>query len=150
MQGALSIGDLAGAAGVPVSTVRYYERIGLLRPEGRTRANYRVYGEASLEQLKFIRAAQATGFALDDIVPLIEIQNGSRDPCAEVQELIHLRLATVEQRLEDLKRLDRVLKGALRQCREANRAESCKILDGLSETKSVSPRTKRPSRKKSS
>ncbi len=62
-----TIGQLAAQADVPTSTVRYYERRGLLRCEGRTRANYRQYGEATLERLRFIRAAQAAGFTLVDI-----------------------------------------------------------------------------------
>lgn len=65
-----TIGRLAGVAGVPVSTVRYYERAGLLRPEARTGGNYRFYGPASLARLRFIRAAQATGFGLKDIQEL--------------------------------------------------------------------------------
>ena len=49
-----TIGKLAEAAGVPVSTVRYYEREGLLRPEERSEGNYRLYGPASLSRLQFI------------------------------------------------------------------------------------------------
>jgi len=43
-----TIGQLARAAGVPTSTVRYYERIELLQPAGRTAGNYRLYGEDAL------------------------------------------------------------------------------------------------------
>lgn len=65
-----TIGQLARAVGVPTSTVRYYERIGLLQPDGRTAGNYRLYGKEALECLRFIRAAQATGFTLEDITHL--------------------------------------------------------------------------------
>ena len=56
-----TIGQLARAAGLPTSTLRYYERAGLLEPTGRSEGNYRLYGEEALERLRFIRAAQATG-----------------------------------------------------------------------------------------
>lgn len=59
MNNPFTIGQLAAQADVPTSTVRYYERRGLVRCEGRTRSNYRQYGEATLERLRFIRSAQA-------------------------------------------------------------------------------------------
>jgi len=62
-----TIGALARAAEVPTTTVRYYERTGLLPPEGRSGGNYRSYSVRSLERLRFIRAAQANGFTLDDV-----------------------------------------------------------------------------------
>ncbi len=78
----LTIGELAKAAGVPTSTVRYYERAGILRPSGRSAGNYRVYSKSELERLRFIRAAQATGFTLDDIKSLLRPA-----ACSKVQGL---------------------------------------------------------------
>ena len=43
-----NIGQLAPAAGIPISTLRYYERVGLLQPTGRTRSNYRFYTQDTL------------------------------------------------------------------------------------------------------
>ena len=54
-----TIGQLAGAVSVPTSTVRYYERCGLVEAERRTESNYRVYGEPALERMRFILAAKA-------------------------------------------------------------------------------------------
>ena len=62
-----TISQLAKAADVPTSTLRYYERVGLVIPETRSHSNYRLYGDESLEKLKFIRAAQAVGFTLEDV-----------------------------------------------------------------------------------
>ena len=56
-----TIGELARAAGVPTSTVRYYEREGIVRPAGRSGSNYRLYSQQEIERLRFIRAAQGTG-----------------------------------------------------------------------------------------
>ena len=81
METIYTIGQLARAAGVPTSTVRYYERIGLVRPAGRTAGNYRVYGEEALECLRFIRAAQATGFALEDISALLNCRRDNTAVC---------------------------------------------------------------------
>jgi MerR family mercuric resistance operon transcriptional regulator len=62
-----TIGQIASAAGVPASTLRFYERAGLVKPDFRTGANYRGYGEKALRRIKFIRSAQSIGLRLDDI-----------------------------------------------------------------------------------
>ncbi len=85
----LTIGELAEAAGVPTSTVRYYERTGILKPGGRSPGNYRVYSESELERLRFIRAAQATGFTLGDIKALLRPAG-----CTKVQGVIQERLCS--------------------------------------------------------
>ena len=46
-----TIGQFARAVGVPTSTIRYYERIGLLQPSGRSGGNYRFYTDDSLTRL---------------------------------------------------------------------------------------------------
>lgn len=74
MDGVLSIGELARRAGVPASTVRHYERRGLLQPGGRTGGNYRLYGPAELARLRFIRAARASGFRLADVGELLALR----------------------------------------------------------------------------
>ena len=52
-----TISQLAQAADIPTTTVRYYERVGLVEPEDRSVGNYRLYSEESLRKLKFIPAA---------------------------------------------------------------------------------------------
>ena len=82
-----SIGQLARAADVPTSTVRFYERAGLLKPAARSGSNYRVYSEQSLDRLQFIRSA-----------------------------LAERRLAEVRQKLEHLKTVERTLAKAMNGC----------------------------------
>jgi DNA-binding transcriptional MerR regulator len=131
METAYTIGQLAHAAGVPTSTVRYYERIGLLSPKGRTAGNYRLYGEEALARLRFIRAAQATGFTLDDITALLQLQNTTPDACQDVQTLIEARLGDLEQRMADLRHVQGVLKATLKQCQEPAWQGRCHILETL-------------------
>ena len=113
-----SIGSLAKAAGVPTTTVRYYERRGLLRPDGRSRAKYRVYGEAALERLRFIRSAQATGFTLEDIAALLTLRDeGAGGRCrTQVRSMIARRLADTETKMADLERVRVVLMDADASC----------------------------------
>lgn len=123
----LTIGALARAAGVPASTVRFYEREGLLRPSGRSPANYRLYAQGDLQRLRFIRAAQATGFTLEDISELLRPA-----PCHRVQDLIEERLAWVEARMRELRHVRKVLRTSLSLCQEHEATGRCGVIDSIS------------------
>jgi MerR family mercuric resistance operon transcriptional regulator len=122
----LSIGELAKAAEVPTSTVRYYERAGILSPSGRSSGNYRVYSESELERLRFIRAAQATGFTLEDVKALLRPA-----ACGKVQGLIEERLADVAERMKELRHVQKVLRASLTECREHEQTGRCRVVDEL-------------------
>jgi len=68
----LLISELAQRSGVPVSTLRYYERIGLVDPSCRADNNYREYDDATLDRLAFIARAKRLGMSLDDVATLME------------------------------------------------------------------------------
>ncbi len=128
----LTIGQLARAVGVPASSVRFYERRGLLAPEQRSPGNYRLYSGAALERLRFIRAAQAAGFTLKDIELLLVFRDGDVSPCRDVQNVIGVRLAKVDQEIEHLHHVRDVLGQWLKVCRKAERTGRCGVLEGLS------------------
>lgn len=123
----LTIGKVAKAAGVATPTLRYYEREALLSPTNRSRAGYRIYDHEAVERLKFIRAAQAIGFTLDDIRALLELNGHS--PCKQVQVLIERRLAEVDEKLGDLRRVRSTLADALERCRKSKRG--CAVVADL-------------------
>lgn len=129
-----TIGQLAKAAGVPTSTVRYYERRGLLRPQARSPRNYRVYDENALERLSFTRSAQAVGFTLADIGVLLRYRDGDPSPCRKVQSLVNARLIHVAEQVERLRNVDRVLRRWLKVCSETQDGSKCGLLDGLVST----------------
>lgn len=121
----MTIGQLATRAGVADSTVRYYERRGLLRPTGRTEANYRIYGPESVARLHFIRAAQSSGLSLDDIHTLLGFSDGAVAPCEEVQAVIDARLEHVRNQLKDLRKVQRALEGLHEACCRNDRRGPC-------------------------
>lgn len=123
----LTIGELAKAAEVPTSTVRYYERAGILRPSRRSGSNYRLYSSEDLHRLRFVRAAQATGFTLDDIKQLLRPAR-----CAKTQTLIETRLEDVAERMRELRHVQKVLRGALDLCREHEETGRCAVVETLS------------------
>src|SRR5690348_15964267 len=67
----LTIGRLSEKTGCHLETVRYYERIGLLRPPGRTAGGHRVYGAEAVSRLAFIRRARELGFTLEQVRTLL-------------------------------------------------------------------------------
>ncbi|MER3398157.1 MAG: hypothetical protein C4316_06395 [Chloroflexota bacterium] len=80
--GLLRIGEVAARAGVSADTVRYYERLGLLRPPARSESGYRLYSEVELRRLQFIRRAKrnATGWSSVGRMSLPAAARTSRRP----------------------------------------------------------------------
>ncbi len=130
-EGVYTISQLATAVDVPTTTLRYYERVRLLEAEDRSAGNYRIYTDASLAKVKFIRSAQGIGFSLDDIKTLLAAEDGQIPRCCDVQPLIEDRLSDVEQRLCDLQEVKRVLQAALRKCERSKPMAPCKVIESL-------------------
>lgn len=126
-----TISQLARSAGVPVSTVRYYERAGLLRPDARTGANYRSYSPASLARLRFIRAAQASGFSLKDVRELLGLTASDDSPCEEVETVTRNRLAEVRQKIRELRHVETVLRQSLDACCKGQSLDLCNEIGRL-------------------
>jgi DNA-binding transcriptional MerR regulator len=133
-----TIGKLAKLAGMPVSTLRYYEKSGLLAALGRSDGNYRIYGKDSLKELRFIRAAQSAGFTLNDIHALIEIRDGRTTPCGDVKILIEQRLGDLQKKLDELHHAEDVLASFVAICDTSDAGEPCRVLDRLSDAGSRS------------
>lgn len=131
MTNSYTISSIAKTAGVPTSTVRFYERRGLLKPDSRSDGNYRLYDEPSLQRLQFVRTAQAAGFTLSDIALLLRFRDGDPAPCRKVEELTEARLARVADQIEQLRTVDEMLRRWFRVCRQTGRSGRCVLLDGL-------------------
>ena len=117
----MTIGQVAQAAGVTTPTLRYYEEEGILSPTTRSHAGYRLYDAHAVEQLQFIRSAQAVGFTLDDIRTLLSLDIGNAKSCqAEVQGLLTERLGEVNEKMKNLRQVQAALGRALDQCRRSN------------------------------
>src|SRR5262249_6298958 len=113
--------------------VRYYERIGLLHPAGRTAGHYRVYGAEALNRVRFIRAAQTTGFTLADILALLHLQDdGTPARCRDVQISIEARLADLEQQLAALHHVRAALTPSVPLSRQPQHEDDrCVVLNQL-------------------
>jgi MerR family copper efflux transcriptional regulator len=124
------IGAAAAATGVSAKMIRHYESIGLIPPASRTFANYRVYGDADLHRLRFIRRARALGFPMKQIGTLLGLWNDASRPSAEVKRLAQAHADALGARIAEMEAMRRTLLDLATKCRGNARPE-CPILDDL-------------------
>lgn len=126
-----TISSLAASVGISADTLRYYERVGLLEPAGRSDAGYRLYDEASAERLRFIKGLQRMGLHLGDIKELLDVQDRGSCPCGHTKVLVERRLADVQAEIRQLRAVRAqllLLKRRNAQCMDASAADwSCAI-----------------------
>jgi DNA-binding transcriptional MerR regulator len=105
----MRIGELARRSGLAATTLRYYEKAGLLPRSRRTASGYRTYDADALPRLVFIRAAQAVGLTIAEIREVVGIRDAGRAPCAHVLALLDRHRAEVQARIRELQQLERDL-----------------------------------------
>lgn len=130
----LTIGKLAKQADLGVETLRYYERRGLIEPQSRTEAGYRLYSDDARRRLRFIRRAQTLGFSLDEVAELLSLSDRPEKSAAEVKRLTQLKIADIEARIHDLERMKSALSALEGQCPgHAGTTAECPILAALNQ-----------------
>jgi DNA-binding transcriptional MerR regulator len=132
------IGELSKATSVPIDTIRYYEKIGVLKPAARRPSSYRVYTEKSVEELNFIRRAQKLGFSLQEIRDLLLLSGNSSGACVHVRDKLRQKVADIDSKLRSMQDLRKAVQRDLDLCEsklhhaKAHGAESCPVLAELS------------------
>ena len=132
-QGLHNIGQAAALTGVSAKMIRHYEAIGLVAPAARTFANYRLYGEADLHRLRFIRRARSLGFSIKQIEALLSLWDDRSRASADVKRLAKAHAAELAQRIEEMQAMQRTLETLARRCHGDNRPD-CPILDDLAKS----------------
>jgi Cd(II)/Pb(II)-responsive transcriptional regulator len=127
----MKIGELAQATRCPIETVRYYEREGLLPAPARSCGNYRLYGPAHVERLRFVRHCRSLDMTHDEIRTLLAFRDAPDKRCDEVNSLLDEHIGHVARRIEELRVLERELKGLRGQCRAVRAARDCGIMRSL-------------------
>jgi DNA-binding transcriptional MerR regulator len=129
------IGALAKRTGTNAPTIRYYEEIGLLRAADRQSGGQRVYGEADVKRLAFIRRSREFGFSIDQVRALVALVKDPQSSCMHARDLAQEHLMTVRAKLAELKALERSIAAFVASC-DASCAggpgSDCVILDDLS------------------
>jgi Cd(II)/Pb(II)-responsive transcriptional regulator len=127
----MRIGTLAKQTGCSVETIRYYERQGLLAPTARTEGNYRVYSDADVERLCFIRDCRSLDMTLQEIEKLLSFRDAPEEYCTDVNELLDGHIRHVTARIAELQTLEQQLHKLRRLCRRTQKAKNCGILKRL-------------------
>lgn len=131
----LLIGQLANEAGVKSDTVRFYEKQNLLSKPARTAAGYRVYDEAALKQLRFIKQAQSLGFSLQEIHRILNLRGEGRTTCHCVLGMAEATLRETEAKLQELENFRDGLRKQVQRWRsrtqsgEKMAAEFCTLIE---------------------
>lgn len=128
----MKIGEMAKHVGIPVETVRYYEKIGLLPEPDRDASGYRSYRSHHLDRLLFIRRCRTLDMAQEEIRELIRLADQPEADCSNVDALLARHLEHVRERLSELRRLEQTLEQLQSACSEGRTVSECGILDGLS------------------
>ena len=129
----MKIGELAKRADVPIDTVRYYEREGLIPPPIRRASGYRDYVDADVDRLRFMRRAKGLGFTLHEIRDLLSLTAMSGDDMAALNAQTQAKLRDVEERIHSLNRIREALKSLVTACPGHGALDRCPILAALSE-----------------
>lgn len=127
----LSIGKVAAQSGVTVETIRFYEKEALLPTPTRSKSGYRQYSFDTVKRVRFIQKAKDLGFSLKEVASLLSLEENDSASAADVRIRAQSKLAEVDAKLRDLRRIQRALRTLLAQCEGHGPLSDCPIIDAL-------------------
>lgn len=147
-KGWVDIGKAAMASGVSAKMIRHYESIGLLGKVERTQAGYRIYSEADVHRLRFIRRARDLGFSITEIAQLVSLWQDHNRSSSKVKQLALEHIRQLEDKIQELLEMKATLEHLAMHCHGDHRPD-CPILDTLASQASptgAAPAAPRPRR----
>ena len=136
----LNIGQAALASGISAKMIRHYEEEGLIAKAARTHAGYRIYREADVHVLRFIRRARDLGFSMKEIRTLLALWNNRRRESADVKRLVLKHVMDLDQKSVEMQSMRRTLAQLAHACHGDDRPD-CPILDDLGGHGRIEPRS---------
>ena len=128
----MSIGELSERSGVKITTIRYYEQVGLISKPERSAGGRRMYREDDLKRVTFIRHSRHLGFSPDAIRSMIQLQAVPDDDCGPVNETAKKQLSVVRERISQLQALERELERIAQSC-EGGQVGECRVMEALND-----------------
>ncbi len=107
------VSELASKCNVSKDTVRYYAKIGLLRPQRDSNNGYQYFTEQDVKYLEFIKRAKYLGYTLKDIKHIFDESRKGSSPCPMVRDLIQQRILSNKKQLNQLVALQHHMEEAL-------------------------------------
>jgi MerR family copper efflux transcriptional regulator len=126
----VNIGEAARASGVSAKTIRYYEAAGLIATAGRTGGGYRVYTQADVHILRFIKRARDLGFSIDRIRRLLDLWQNKSRASRDVKRLALDHVADIAAKIIAMSTMRDTVQEIADQCEGDDRPE-CPILRDL-------------------
>jgi MerR family transcriptional regulator, mercuric resistance operon regulatory protein len=126
----LTIGKLAHKVGVNVETIRYYQRVGLLKEPEKPAYGYRHYPVDDIVRIRFIKRAQQLGFTLKEIAELLSLGDGC---CTDVRTLAEQKRDKIDQQIRDLQAMRKALNDLVEACQSDLSSSHCSLIDALSD-----------------
>jgi DNA-binding transcriptional MerR regulator len=114
---------LAKRTNIPLYTIRYYTRIGLLTPSRDQSNGYRMYKRSDRDRLEFISAAKELGFTLAEIEEILSHAARGDTPCPMVRDIVGKRIIENREKIRELKRLQKRLEAAAEMWKTMQNAE---------------------------
>ena len=111
--------------------IRHYESIGLVPRPKRSTSGYRLYRDADVHVLRFVKRARNLGFTIEEIGRLLGLWQDRRRASADVKKLAARHMAELEHRIVEMQAMRRTLAQLLEHCHGDHRPD-CPILDDLS------------------
>ncbi|HWK68456.1 MAG TPA: Cu(I)-responsive transcriptional regulator [Rhizobiaceae bacterium] len=125
----MNVGDAARRSGLPAKTIRYYEDIGLIRPD-RAANGYRDYTMDDVHRLAFLARARNLGFSIEDCRQLMALYQDRSRASHDVREIAAAHVAAIEEKLRELQSMRATLQKLIHACHGDNRPD-CPILDDI-------------------
>ncbi len=130
----IAIGALAQQAGVDVTTIHFYERLGLIDRPRRAAGGLQLYRTTDVARLTFIHRARELGFSTEAIRELLGMTEQGTRNCGDVHDIAQRHLLDIRRRLQDLARLEGMLAPLVSACPQKGSVVHCPILNALSQT----------------
>jgi DNA-binding transcriptional MerR regulator len=130
----MQIGDFAQRAGVSVRAIRYYEELGLIRPESHSNGGFRLYGHENLKRIRVINFLKDLGLSLTDIRQIFLAKKPSGGDKQTVEFLLRVfdeKLSLVEERLETLNKMKSELARAIKILHSCETCDHKILLDAM-------------------
>lgn len=128
----MSIGELSRRTGVKVTTIRFYESVGLMPEPPRSDGDRRLYSDTHERRLAFIRHARDLGFETSDIRTLLDLADRPEMSCAQADVIARGHLAAVEEKLARLESLRSELERMVSSCAQGQVA-TCRVIESLAD-----------------
>ena len=127
----MNIGEASGRSGLPAKTIRYYENIGLIRPD-RSDNGYRDYRADDVHKLRFLHRSRGLGFSVEECRQLLALYEDKSRASADVKDIASTKLVEIDRKIRELTELRRTLEHLVHAC-HGNERPDCPILEELSE-----------------